>query len=134
MKKLTVIAALLLLLTACNHKKATESNTAQTSIDLSKTTVIYFHTNHRCATCLAVENTAKETLQKHYGEQVPFYSIDINLDQNKALTKQLHVAGQSLLVVKDEQQTNLINSAVMYARSTPEKVEKEIVSTIESYK
>lgn len=125
----------MLTLASCNgSKKAENSESGElASIDVSKTSVIYFHTDHRCATCMAVENTTKAALEENFGEKIPFYSVDINLDENKGLVKQFGIAGQTLLIVKGDKQTNITANAFMFARSKPEKVKGEIVSTIESY-
>lgn len=132
MKKLLSLISLVLILTACGSKgnKTTEAIASNKSIaiDAAQTTVLYFHSNHRCATCMAVENVAKESLN----ENMPFYSIDITLDENKELVKQYGVAGQTLLIVKGEQKINVTNEAFMYARSQPEKVKAKIQSAIAS--
>lgn len=132
MKNLFSIVSLILLFTACGSKgnktaEATASNIS-IEIDTAETTVLYFHSNHRCATCMAVENVTKESLS----ENMPFYSIDITLDENKELVKQYGVAGQTLLIVKGEQKVNVTNEAFMFARSNPEKVKTTINSAINS--
>lgn len=136
MKKIISLVALLLVLTACGNKQKNDSAEASESFtfDNSKTTVIYFHSNHRCATCMAVENVTKEALAENFKGSVPFYSLDINEASNKAVMEQYAVGGQTLLVIKGDKKTNVTSNAFMFARSKPEKVKSELVSTIESYK
>lgn len=128
MKKILFTLVLLLTLASCGHKdKTAETTVATVNIDKSKTAVIYFHSNHRCATCMAVEEVAKQSV---LNTDVPFYSIDITLESSKALMKEYNIGTQTLLVVKGDKQQNHTSSAFMYARSKPEKVVKELQTAI----
>ena len=134
MKKLLTILALVAVVTACGHKKNNTTQVEQTDFNLDKeqVAVLYFHSNHRCATCMAVENVTKEALSENYKDSIPFYSIDITDDKNQSIVKDYAVAGQTLLVVKNDKKINLTSNAFMYARSKPEKVKEEIKTTIDS--
>lgn len=134
MKKIVILFLLALTISACGGKKkqTTTESEASFHFDNSKPTVLYFHSNHRCATCLAVENTTKEALATSFDGAIPFYSLDINETQNKKLIKEYSIGGQTLLVIKGDQKTNLTNVAFMYARSNPEKVKAELISSIKS--
>lgn len=134
MKKIAILLTILALLSACGNKKDKASSIVPLSISVDKgqTAVFYFHSNHRCATCMAVENTAKEALKETFNETVPFYSIDITTDEAKELMKEYKVSVQTLLIVKDDQRKDITSNAFMYARSNPEKVKEEIKTIIES--
>lgn len=138
MKSILLVITLALALTACGNKnKSTESaeNTTiasqEINIDENQTTVIYFHSNHRCATCMAVENITKEAVDTYKGK-VPFHSVDITLEENKALMSHYKIGGQSLVVVNKDQKIDITNEAFMYARSSPEKVKSRVTTTIDS--
>lgn len=134
MKKLLTLLTLIALLSACGQKKSNTNETKQLDLNLDKekVTVLYFHSNHRCATCMAVENTTKEALAEYYQDSVPFYSIDMTSDEAKDLIAEYKIAVQTLLIVKGDVHKNLTNNAFMYARSNPDKVKKEIKTTIDS--
>jgi thioredoxin-related protein len=136
MKNILLILALTFAFTACGNKNKTADKDTETqqeiSIDKSQTTVIYFHSNHRCATCLAVENITKEALKENYKEAIPFFSIDMTLEENKALMKTYSIGVQTLIVVKKDTRIDLTSEAFMYARSKPEKVKGSLKASIDS--
>jgi len=135
MKHIIYVIALTLAFTSCGQKnKTAESATAtqqEITIDENQTTVIYFHSNHRCATCMAVENVTKEAVDSYKGK-VPFYSVDITLDDSKALMKKYGIGVQSLVVVNKDQKIDLTSEAFMYARSNPDKVKASLKTTIDA--
>lgn len=135
MKYILLVIALAFAFTACGNKsKATESTTVvqeEINIDENQTAVIYFHSNHRCATCMAVENVTKKAVASYKGK-VPFYSVDITLEGNKALMNKYKIGGQSLVIVNKDQKIDLTSEAFMYARSKPEKIKASINTTINS--
>lgn len=119
-------------LSACGHKtkKVEQANLTEqvVQLDLNETAIIYFHSNHRCATCLAVEKAARDAAKACDG--VNFYLVDVASDINKELMNTYKVSTQSLLVVKGTQQKNVTSSAFMYARSKPEKVISDITTAL----
>ena len=128
MKKILFALILLFTVASCGHKdKIAETTVAAVNIDKSKSAVIYFHSNHRCATCMAVEDVAKKSV---LDTDVPFYSVDIALESSKALMKEYNIGTQTLLITKGDEQQNHTSSAFMYARSKPEKVVKELQTAI----
>lgn len=134
MKKIFSLLLLVTMMVACGNKKGGSTDATQTNLDIAKeqTAVIYFHSNHRCATCMAVEKVSKEGVEENFKSTIPYYSVDITAKENETILKKYDVVGQSLLVVKGDSQKNLISTAVMYARSKPEKVKDEIKLTINS--
>ena len=120
---------------------------AQSSDVENKTTVViedridvyYFHNTRRCATCNAVEDVTKSTLEESYPEQmqngeITFQSLNIEEDVNEPLARELHVSGQTLLFVKNGKKKDLTNDAFMYARTNPDKLKEKILKTIDSLK
>ena len=104
-------------------------------VSTEKVKVYYFHNERRCATCNAVEEVTRSALNEYYPEQlkagtVTFQSLNIEEDVNEALTKELRISGQTLLIIKDGKKKDLTNDAFMYARSSPEKLMEKIHKTI----
>jgi PBP1b-binding outer membrane lipoprotein LpoB len=137
MKKMSLLAAIMLFTTswfACTAQEAKADDV--TKVAASETVeVYYFHNTRRCATCEAVESVTKSTLEETYPEQMKngtmtFLSLNVEDETNEPLARELHVSGQTLLIVKDGKKKDLTNDAFMYARSKPDKLKEKIVNTI----
>jgi len=137
MKKMSLLAAIMLFTTSwftCSaQEEKAEDNTKVAPSD--KVEVYYFHNTRRCATCQAVEAVTKQTLEETYPEQIKngtmtFQSLNVEEKSNEPLARELHVSGQTLLIVKDGKKKDLTNDAFMYARSNPDKLKEKIVNTI----
>ena len=112
-----------------------DQQVSEKNITSEKVEVYYFHNTRRCATCQAVEEVTKSSLEDLYPEQfkkgeVTFQSINIEDDDNEALARDLNVSGQTLLVVKSGKKKDLTNDAFMYARSNPDKLKEKIKKAI----
>lgn len=137
MKTLRIILpALLLTLFSCANAqmKSTDTDNSVISDNIS---VYYFHFERRCSTCLEVEKTTEESLNKLFPEQmknktITFASINLDDEANTSLANQLKVGGQTLLFVKGENQKDLTNKAFMYVGDNNTKFEAAIKETINS--
>jgi hypothetical protein len=120
-----------LLLYSCNAQTSDNTNFAN---ELSEEVqVYYFHNTKRCATCNAVENETKIALELFYSEEmksgtIDFKSLNLEDEEGKEMAKALKVSGQTLLVIKGENQVNLTNEGFMNARTNPAKFH-EILKT-----
>ena len=117
--------------------QSSKTETEEGVIGTDKIEVYYFHNTRRCATCNAVEDVTKSTLEESYPEQmqkgvITFQSLNIEEDANEPLARELHVSGQTLLFVKNGKKKDLTNDAFMYARTNPEKLKEKIQKTIAS--
>ena len=120
-----------LLMGSANIQAQNTSVNEEQSIATTKVEVYYFHNTRRCATCQSVESVTKETLEETYPEEMKngeiiFQSLNIEEDENEALAKELEIAGQTLLFIKDGKKKDFTNDAFMYARSNPDKLKKKI--------
>jgi len=140
MKTLTSILLVLLCSLSANANIFTLTNidefSRENTYSGSKIEVYYFHSTNRCATCLAVEDVTRTTLEEIYSELIEngeliFHSINLDEKESAEIAKKLNVSGQSLLIIKDEQKLDLTSKAFMYARTSPDKLEEEIKSTID---
>lgn len=93
--------------------------------------IIYFHSTRRCATCQAVEQVTKQTVDANFKDKVNFKSVNIEAEENKALVEKYKVTGQTLLIIKGAKTINLTNDAFMNARTKPEEFETKLKETIE---
>ncbi|HRY98930.1 MAG TPA: nitrophenyl compound nitroreductase subunit ArsF family protein [Bacteroidales bacterium] len=97
--------------------------------------VYYFHNNHRCATCMAVESKTRAALEELYPAQmkagkVSFTAINGESSSGKAEAEGLGIKGQCLMVVKDGKKTDLTDKAFMYCKVSPEKLKAALHDAI----
>lgn len=105
---------------------------AQTSSKESaaKVNVYYFHVNHRCETCKAVESESKQDIKELFGDDVSFEVYNLDDATGELKGKELEVNAQTLLVVKGETKINLTTEGFKYARTNPEKFKQIIEENI----
>jgi hypothetical protein len=104
----------------------------ETAVSASnKVEAFYFHNTSRCVTCKTVEAEAKADLESLYGTQVTFQSLNLEDDSTKPIADKLKVSGQTLLLVKGDQQINITNEGFMYARTNPAKFKKIIKEKVD---
>ena len=97
--------------------------------------VYYFHFTQRCATCQAVENETKKAIEELYAEaqneeKIVFISYNLDNEEGKKMAEKLNISGQTLLVVKDDEQVNLTNDGFLYARTKPEILREAIQKAV----
>jgi len=111
-----------------NAQTAKKETPVSTSDEIE---VYYFHFSARCVTCKTVEAEAKADVQNLYSGAVSFQAINLDDDSSKAIAEKLKVSGQTLLIVKGDQQINLTNEGFMYAMSNPAKFKSIIKKKID---
>jgi len=116
--------------------KQTTENTPGTEVLSDDIQVYYFHNTKRCATCNAVENETKMALDMLYPEQseagtIEFTSLNLEEEEGEKMAESLQVSGQTLLLVKGENQVNLTNDGFMNARTNPTKFHEILKSNID---
>lgn len=118
MKNILLISMLLL---------ATFMVSAQKSAKLK---IIYFHSEHRCQTCLSIEDNTNKTLKTYFSKQlkegtISFQSLNMEDKKNLKLVEKYQAEGSSLFLTKmdgtKESTNDLTNFAFSYSRSQPEK-------------
>jgi hypothetical protein len=121
--------------TADNQTNENQTNKNQTDevVISDDIQIYYFHNTKRCATCNAVEDEtlmALELLYKEYMEAgtIEFTSLNLEEEEGESMAESLKVSGQTLLLVKGENQVNLTNEGFMNARTNPTKFH-EILKT-----
>ena len=114
--------------------KATTDAKASLNADNETATVnvYYFHATRRCATCEAVESVTEKTIKENYGAEVSFESINREEDKDNPLIEKYEIGGQTLLILKGDEKTDLTNDAFLNARTSPKRFEKKLKSTIDS--
>lgn len=130
MKK-TLIITLILLSSFTLTLLGQDSNPAATAQNEDTISMYYFHTSFRCNTCRTVEAKSKEVFESLFQEQcsngtATFQAINIEENKNAPLVKKYQVTGQTLLLVKGKNTSNLTNQGFLYAKTNPDKLKEEI--------
>ena len=92
-----------LLLFACGGRTAKNRETETKLNDKDRVEILYFHGKQRCATCMAIEKNARQTVETLFADEVEkgtvvFRSVDISAPENERLADDYEVAWSSLFV------------------------------------
>lgn len=138
MKNLVLLIFSLLVLVSCgdkDSKKSEKENMEITQEQNSGVNVYYFHGNQRCKTCIAVQNVAKETIEKTYpNNEVRFIEVNTSKKENEALVEKYEVSWNALIIEKGENSEDLTEQAFALAVNSPKELEKIIIETVDRYK
>jgi len=137
MKNLLLVCFAMILILggiSCDAQSANKGK-AKSAIS-NKVEVFYFHFSRRCITCNAVESESVKAIQALYPElvkagKITFKSYNLDEENSKAIAKRCGAEGQSLLVIKGTNRTDLTSQGFMYAKSNPEKLKAELKKTID---
>ena len=124
MKKTTLILILIAILAGCGQKSKKAENT--TIIDTTNVNVFYFQT------CVAVQDVAKETVEKNFAnnEKVRFIEINTSEKGNEALAEKYEVSWNALIIAKGENAVEITDQAFATAVENPQSLEKLITDEI----
>ncbi len=114
-------------------KNSTENNDLKEPD--AKVIVYYFHGEQRCATCNAVEEVTKSTIEEYFAdnEDVAFVVVDFSKDENEELANKYEIAFSSLIIVSDEEVIDLTDDAFANARSNPDALEEIVINQVNKY-
>jgi hypothetical protein len=95
-----------------------------------KLKIVYFHSEHRCPTCLSIEDNVKKTLNTYFSTQfkdgtITLQILNVEDDKNEKLVEKYQAEGSSLYLTKvsgsSEATTDFTNFAFSYSRNDPDK-------------
>ena len=119
------------------NSKTQKSNDADNTKD--RIEVLYFHGKQRCATCMAIEQRTKETLEEQFADELKagsllFRVIDISQPENESLADKYQVTWSSLFVCRwkagRETPENLTEFAFGNARTAPDTFKAGLAARI----
>jgi len=96
----------------------------------TKLKIIYFHLEHRCPTCLSIQQNTKKTLDTYFAKQlddgtITFQVCNVEETNNKQLVEKYEADGSALFLTQvngdKETTTNFTNFAFSYSRNEAEK-------------
>lgn len=103
-----------------------ESPGNQKMVTAPEVEVFYFHFTRRCATCQAVEDVSKQSVEDLYGDKVFFASYNLEEPEGEKKGEEVGVTGQALVIVSGDKKIDITSDGFMNARSNPGKL-KEII-------
>jgi len=133
MKKVTTILILIATLAGCGQsgKKATNTLT----IDETAVNIFYFHGKQRCKTCVAVQNVARESIEKAFAdnEKVRFIEINTSEKGNKALIEKYNVTWNALIIAFSGSYVEITDQAFATAVNNPQSLENLIKEEVNKH-
>lgn len=120
-----------------SNSKTQKDNDADNTKD--RIEVLYFHGKQRCATCMAIEQRTRETLDEQFADELKngslvFRVIDISQPENEALADKYEVTWSSLYLCQwkagRETPENLTEFAFGNARKAPEAFKAGLAARI----
>ncbi|MBR5168409.1 MAG: thioredoxin [Salinivirgaceae bacterium] len=129
---LMICIALTAMISAC--AQSADNKNVATNEDALK--LYYFHGQQRCATCRAIEETAKELFDNQFVDEqqngkLIFSVIDISTPDGEKMADHYKVAFSSLVIDKCGSVNNLTDMAFRYARTDPDTFKARLKSEIE---
>lgn len=130
---LLVLASLTI--ASCMGKSDKKNSTASNDGNGNPVIVYYFHGEHRCPTCIAIENETKASFEITLKKEAERGTVElqvINADEgrNRQLCEKYGVYGSTLLLVKGNKVVNLTNMAFGTARRNPDKFREELTNEV----
>jgi hypothetical protein len=96
----------------------------------NKLKIVYFHSEHRCPTCISIEDNTKKTLDTYFAKQlkdgtITFKVLNIDEGKNLQMVEKYKAEGSSLFLTKvsgsKETNTDFTNFAFSYSRNQADK-------------
>lgn len=138
MRNLVLLIFSLLVLVSCGGKKEKipeKENMEISQEQSSMVNVYYFHGNKRCKTCIAVQNVAKETIEKTYpNTEVKFIEVNTSEKENEALVEKFEVSWNALIIQKGEKWEDITEQGFALAINSPKELENIIKTKVNNYK
>lgn len=137
----TIIQALLFagfafFMVSCGSSQADQSKEDKkgTEYGNSRVEVLYFHSARRCPTCLKIEEVAEEFVKTAYTDQdVKFYSINFDEDENRSIAEKYNVTWSSLFIASGERFEDLTDLAFQVVKTDPSELTGRMKSVIDVY-
>lgn len=126
---ISLIILVTIMFSACTGE-AQKSTTPPTSATIQ---VIQFHSEHRCVTCLKIEELSKQTLSDYY-PAIPFTLVNVEDKKNERMVEQFEAFGTSLFLYNPKTgiKKDLTDFAFMNA-GDEKKFEAELKKQIETF-
>lgn len=115
------------------------NNQPETNIEKEGVNILYFHGEHHCKVCEAIETNTQIVVDSLFSDAVKeeklfFHIIDFSKPENEKIADKYQIAWDALLIVtqKGENSTtrNLTDFAITQAPNNPEKFQNRLIDII----
>lgn len=105
-----------------------------------KLKIVYFHSEHRCPTCISIEENTRKVLNTYFAKElkegtITFVSLNVEERKNTKMVEKYEAEGSSLFLTRvDGQKENtndFTNFAFSYSRNQSEKFMTGLKAEIE---
>ncbi len=106
----------------------------------AKLKIVYFHAEHRCPTCISIEDNTKKTLNTYFAKQlkdgtISFQVLNVEDEKNLKLVEKYQAEGSALFIThmvnNKEAITDFTNFAFSYSRNQADKFISGLKAEIE---
>lgn len=127
MRKNYLIFAFITIIVFFGFGHTSENQAKESRSNKSKLLIYYFHSTHRCPTCLSIEEKTTAVLNKYFAKElkdglIEFQSINVDDKANEKVVKKYDAFGSALFFTTlnqgKEQSEDLTNFAFKYSRRT----------------
>ena len=134
MKKIFLIISALAMIFSIQSCKNSNNNKEETVEFKEKITIVYFHGERRCKTCVAVGDVAKLTYEENFKDNKDIAFKEINIDEkaNVEIAEKYEIAGSALLIIVDGKAEDITGMAFQNALSNPNVLEERIIEIVNS--
>ncbi len=132
MKRYSFVFSFILLLSLVVGGKVVAQAPKSVDPGIPTFVVIQFHSEHRCVTCLKIEELTKKTLVGF--PAIPFKLINVDDANNEGIAERFEATGTALFLYNTKKNTrqDLTEFAFMNA-SNPEKFQTELEKSIQKF-
>lgn len=108
----------------------------------SKVLIYYFHVTNRCASCKAIEEATRKTLDTYFAKevksgQISLFILDVDKKENEKISEKYQAFGSSLFVTRvfkgKEFTTDLTGDGFKYARNKQDKFIEILKNKLQEY-
>ena len=132
MKRVTLFLILIATFASCGQNtKKTET----IEIDPEVVNVFYFHGKQRCKTCIAVQDVARETIEKNFAENDKIRFIEINTSEkgNETLIEKYEITWNALIIAFRDNNVDITDQAFATAVNNPQSLENLIKAEVNKH-
>jgi len=133
MKRVINLLVLIAIFAGCGQSGKKMENTVK--IDETVVNVYYFHGKQRCKTCIAVQDVARETIEKNFSDNDKVRFIEINTSEkgNETLIEKYDVTWNALIIAFGDNYVEITDQAFATAVNNPQSLENLIKEEVNKH-
>lgn len=144
MKNLLIIfSVMLIFVSSCQQSGNNQDKTSGTDTAYDNVILVYnFYNTYRCASCVAIEDATKKTLNTYFSKElkegkIKQFSLNVDKSENRKIAEKYEAYGAGLRITKiengKEQTIDLTAEGFKYAKSKEDKFIEILKSKIDKF-